>query len=200
MDVADVGGPSRRRPGRSRRSRGRRRPCGPTGRAGGRPGSGPRSRCRRRTARRSRGPARPAACCSSRAAASSARSPRIGSDPTTRSAASMALLARRSWRCTRPRPGKRPVGHHDRLAVGVVERVLGEPASGPGRRAARSGAGSARPRPPGRRSARGSRPRSRSASAGDGDDGGHHQVDGDHVGHALRARRGTPAAGRGRRR
>ena len=51
----------------------------------------------------------------------------MGSEPTTLSARSMALLARDSWRWTRPRPGERPRRHHDGLAVGVVEGMLGEP-------------------------------------------------------------------------
>ena len=50
-----------------------------------------------------------------------------------------------------PAPGERPFGHHDGLAVGVVQRVIGEPRTGPGRRARRSAAGSARSRPRGTR-------------------------------------------------
>ena len=105
VDVADVGGPSRRRPDRGRTPDGRPRPSGPTGPGGGPPGSGPRSRCRRRTARRSRGPGRPAgAAPRGRPSRPPAGPGWAGTRPPARPGP-WPGDARDSWRCTRPRPG-----------------------------------------------------------------------------------------------
>jgi hypothetical protein len=73
------------------------------------------------------GPLDLARACSSSRADHSACLPRSGSVCSAFSARSSTTLARFSWPCTRPRPGKRPLGHDDGLALGVVDRVLGEP-------------------------------------------------------------------------
>ena len=94
---------------------------------------------------------------------------------------SSTFMARCSWRLHPAPAGERPLGHDDGLALGVVERVLGEPAPAPGRRGAGSAAGSGCRTPTWRRPVgSGSGPRAATV-----DDGGHHEVDGDDVDHAL---------------
>jgi hypothetical protein len=110
VDLADVrrpvDGPRDRRrtlPGRPGRGP-------PTSPAGCRPGRSPRTRCTGRTARRTRGPARPPSAWSRAVADSSACLPRSGSACSSFSPRVDDGLGRGQLALTRPRPGKRNSG------------------------------------------------------------------------------------------
>ena len=127
VDVVDRTGPSRSPPGRSR-SRAGPRAAGVSHSSISRStGRWPRSRCRRRTARRSRGPGRPRP-----------GAPRAWPSSSAWRAADGERLQHLLGRAQGPGrlpqlaldpapPGERPLGHVDRLALAVGERMLGEP-------------------------------------------------------------------------
>ena len=91
-----------------------------------------------------------------------------------------ALVARLQLALDPAPSGERPLGHHDGLAVGVVERVLGEP-----RLHEVDELAVAQRVPDARGHVVDGGPGGVGAGGGHGDDGGHHQVDGDDVDHAL---------------
>ena len=127
VDVADVVVPVDHPGVEAERGPGPRGSARPTAPAAGRRRRWPRTRRRRRRARRSRGPARPPRGAPRAWRPNSACLPRSGRAGSTFSARSSVVLARCSWRL-HPAPAReRPVGHHDGLALVVVERVLEEP-------------------------------------------------------------------------
>ena len=89
----------------------------------------PRTRCRGRTAARTGRRDRCRSCVSSSLAAHDACLPRSGSACSTRSVFSAIVLARSQLLLHPAARRELPLGHDDRLALGVVQRVLGEPAA-----------------------------------------------------------------------
>ena len=154
----------------------------PQRRSGGRPGSGRRSRCRRRRARRSRGPAWPGRGGPRSVPPTRPACPGPASAVISRSATVMSLVGPAQLALHPAPPGERPLGHADRLAPVVVERVAAEPVLGQLDQVAVAQAGSARPR---RRGTRVGPSRARAPCAATAEDGGHDQVDRDDVDDAL---------------